>query len=306
VSLGGAQQLDAVAEGLGHLQVERQQAADALGRDLPEVELAAEGHGGQQRQLVRGIDPLHVEGGIGLGVPQLLGPLEHDLERLLGALHLTEDVVGGTVQDAEHAADLIRRQPLAQGAQHRDPPGDGRLEAHLHALLRRSPQNLRAVGREQRLVRRHHVLAGRDGLERQAARDVVAPDELDDDVDLRGGDQPLRIGVEVNTRKVHATVAFGLDVGNAHQTQRKAQASSDDVGAAREHLGRARADGPEADEPHANRSVSLLSHDFPLKAHCSAATSRLPGAARCCCRKRRIPRTACRIRCLFSTSAKRT
>ena len=70
---GDAEQLDAVAELVGRLDVGRRDRRDALDIDRVGVDLGAEGDGGQQRELVGGVVAADVEGRIGLGVAEPLG-----------------------------------------------------------------------------------------------------------------------------------------------------------------------------------------------------------------------------------------
>jgi len=90
-------------------------------------------------------------------------------------------VVAGAVDDAVHGHRPVARQPLLQRAQDRDAAADARLEGEPDALRLGLPDDLLAVHGEQRLVGRHHVLAGADGGEDEAARGLVAADQLDDD-----------------------------------------------------------------------------------------------------------------------------
>ena len=141
--LGDAEELDAVAEFPGHLEVEGYQPLDPLGGDGLEGPARAKGHAGEQGQLVGGVDALDVEGRVRLGVAQLLGLLQDDLELLAGPLHLGQHEVGGPVQDAVDALDAIGREALAQRAQDRNPAADRGLEGDADALLRSRLEDLR-------------------------------------------------------------------------------------------------------------------------------------------------------------------
>ncbi len=286
VGLGDAQQLDLAAEALGGLEVQGREPADALGGDVLEGEPRPEGHGHQQGQLVGGVDPVHVEAGVGLGVAQVLGALEHHLERLPGCLHLGEHVVGGAVHDAVQAGDLVGREPLAQGAQDGNPAAHAGLEGHVHAALAGGVEDLGAVQRQQRLVGRDHVLAALDGRQGDPAGHVVAADQLHDDLHLGVVQQPFAVRVEAHAREIHAPVRLQVQVGDAHQSQREAQALRDHLGVLLQHLHHPGADGAQADQTDADGV--LAHHTFASR------------------RKRRMPRTAWRIRCGFSTRAKRT
>ena len=128
-----AQQLDPVAELVRERDVHGRDVPDALDVDRVEAWPAAEGQRGQQRQLVRGVDAVDVEGGVGLGVAQGLRLGQHVGELAAGLAHRGQDEIAGAVEDAEDALDPIGRQPLAQRLDDRDAAGDGGLEAELGA-----------------------------------------------------------------------------------------------------------------------------------------------------------------------------
>ena len=113
-SLGHGQQLHAVAQLVGVLHIHTLQAADAVGGNRGAIHAAAEGQGGQDRDLVGCIKTVHIRCRIGFGVAQLLGILEH---RVIGGpllCHAGEDVVGGAVDDAADAVDAVAAQRLLQ------------------------------------------------------------------------------------------------------------------------------------------------------------------------------------------------
>ena len=81
-----------------------------------EIDRAAEHHAGEDRELVRGVDPVDIGGGIGLRVAELLRLLQHgpELPRLAGLhglVHRRHDVVAGAVQDAVDATDPVAGEP---------------------------------------------------------------------------------------------------------------------------------------------------------------------------------------------------
>ena len=187
-TLGDPEQLDSVAELLCVLDVGRVELGDALDVRLVEAHRIAEGDGAHDRQLVRRIDAFDVEGRIGLGVAQTLRFLEHGFEAQALVAHFGQDEVGRPVDDPGDPLDAVGGQPFAQGLDDRDAAGHCCFESDGDALLLRRVEDLVAVGRQQRLVGRHHVLPVFDGLEYEFLGHTVTADQLDDDIDFRIGD----------------------------------------------------------------------------------------------------------------------
>ena len=179
-----AQQLDAVAQVVGRLDVRLRDALDALDMDLVEGDAGAEGQAGQQGELVRRVEPADVEGGIGFGIALGLGFLQDVAERAMLLEHLRQDVIAGAVEDAVDAADLVGGQQLAHGLDDRDAAGNRRFEIQGNAVLFRKARQLGAVFGQQRLVGGDDVLARpQRRLDRSFRRAVVSADQLDEDVD---------------------------------------------------------------------------------------------------------------------------
>ena len=105
-----AEQLDAVAELVGEGDVERGDAADALDMHRLERNRPAEGERREDRQLVRGVDAVDVEGRVGFRVAELLRVGQHFGELAPALAHDGQDVVAGAVEDAGDADDAVRRQ----------------------------------------------------------------------------------------------------------------------------------------------------------------------------------------------------
>ncbi len=76
-ALGDAQQLDAVAQLLGVLDVGRAELGDAFDIGLVELDRNAVGDRAHDRGLVRRVHALDVEGRVGLGITQALRFGEH-------------------------------------------------------------------------------------------------------------------------------------------------------------------------------------------------------------------------------------
>src|SRR5690606_39445371 len=63
--------------------------------------------------LVRGVHPFNVEGGICLGVTQPLGFSQHRIERQPARLHFAQDEVGRSIDDAGDPVDAVRSKAFA-------------------------------------------------------------------------------------------------------------------------------------------------------------------------------------------------
>ena len=68
------QQLDAVAEFPGEIDIDRPDAADPLNGDIVEFDMQAVGDGHQDRQFMGGVDALDIIGRVGLGKTLFAGP----------------------------------------------------------------------------------------------------------------------------------------------------------------------------------------------------------------------------------------
>ena len=248
-----AEQLDAVAQPLGVLDVGGGELADALGVRLVELHRDAEGDGREDGELVGGVDAVDVEGGVGLGVAQALRLGEHDVEGQALVAHLREDVVAGAVDDPGDPLDAVGGEALADRLDDRDAARHRRLEGHHHAPGVRGREDLVAVLGEQRLVGGDHVLAARDGRQHQLLRARLAADQLDDDVDV--GLRDDRAGSATSSMPSSATArGFGEVAGRGHgDHDLAAGAARDLLAVAAQHLDGAAADGSQAQQAHADR-----------------------------------------------------
>ena len=219
-ALGDAEQLDAVAELIRHLEVERRDLGDALHIDGVGVDLGAEGEARQDGELVGGVEALDVEGRVGLRVAEALRVREALGEGQALGLHARQDVVAGAVEDPVEARDGVAGQRLAQGLDHRDAAGGRGLEGERHAARLGHAGEREPVPGEKRLVGRDHVLAGLEGrLDGGLGGPVAAADQLDDAIDLAGAGEIARVVEPAVAGDVDAAVAGAVarrDGGDAH------------------------------------------------------------------------------------------
>ena len=189
-----AEQLDAVAEIAGRLDIGGRDRFDAFDIDQLEAHARAEGEAGEQRELVRRVEAADVEGGIGLGVALRLRLLQHIGKAPALLLHPRQDVIAGAVEDAVDAGDVVALQALADRLYDRDAAGHRRLEVERHAALLGERGEARTVMSEQRLVGGDDVLAGAErGLHGGFRHAALAAHQLDEHVDVGIGRQRDRV-----------------------------------------------------------------------------------------------------------------
>jgi hypothetical protein len=154
----------------------------------------------------------------------------------------------------------------------------------------RSGEDLVAVQRDQRLVGGDHVLTVRDRLEHQLARRFVATDQLDDDVHV--GIAHHRERVVGQAHAVGRADARCVEMARRGVTDVDAtpRAAVDLRGVTQQHVDRTATYGAEAQQADIDRI-----HDILLQAEPTPRRN-----------MERRPRTAWRVRCSFSISAKRT
>ena len=179
--LGQGEELERVPE-LGRVgDVGQVQAVDPLARDLRRRDAGAEGELGQDGQLVGGVGPVDVEGGVGLGVAEVLGLSQGGGVGEAAVGHRRQDEVAGAVEDRRQSLDLVGRQRDPERLDDRDAAGDAPLEDDRAARPPRLGEDLGPVLGQQGLVRRDDVLAGRQGVEDDPQGRVRPAHRLDHD-----------------------------------------------------------------------------------------------------------------------------
>ena len=124
-----------------------------------------------------------VEARVGLGVAQMLGRLQAIGKGKTILLHVGQDVVAGAVEDAVDAADGVAGKRLAQCLDDRDATRRCGLEIEADTRLLGGARQFEAVFGKERLVGRHHMLAGANcRLDRVTGGAVRAADQLNEKV----------------------------------------------------------------------------------------------------------------------------
>ena len=182
---GNTQELDAVPQLFGMLDIGGIEFGDPFDVGLVELHRVAKGNRAHDGQLVRSIDSFDIEGRIGFGVSQALRFLEDFVKRQPLAAHLGENEIGGPVDDPGDPFDAIGSQALAQGFDDRNAASHRGFERDRHPFfLRRSKYFVAEIG-QQGLVGCNHMLAALDGLEYEFPGHAITANQFDDDIDFR-------------------------------------------------------------------------------------------------------------------------
>src|SRR5215467_2948080 len=242
-----AQQFHAVAELGGPFEVfgrDRRYAFDIHGAL---IDLGAESQARQDRELLRGIVTLDVEGGIGLGVTELLRLLQAVRERQLLLLHARQDVVAGAVEDSVDARERIAGQTLAQRFHDRDGAADRGLEIERHMVLLGNGRQRDAVTGKQRLVGGDNRFSRRErGRDRGFGRIALPADQLHEDVDLAIARERYRVGDPTQFLVTDVALLAARARTNCDDLDRATATSRECVALALDEAGDARADRAQA------------------------------------------------------------
>ena len=240
--LGDGEQLDRVSEPAGVRDVGCTDRADALAVYVGVDDVAAERERSQDGRFGRGVVPLDVRRGVALGQAKLFGLAQHVVVAVAVLLHAGEDVVGRAVDDPHDPDDLLPRQRLAEGPDHRDGACHGRLVEQVHAGGGGHLGQLGAGHGEQRLVRRDDRLAVAQGRLDQLVRRMEATDDLDHHVDVVAGHQRGGVGTDEVGPDGGGARAVRVGDGDPDELEADAGAGGDVVAAAEQDLGECTAD----------------------------------------------------------------
>ena len=171
---------------------------------------------GHDGRLVGGIDPVNIEGRIGLGVTELLSLSEDFGKRQAARPHLGKNEICGAVDDPGDPLDPVRGQAFPQGLDDGDAAGHCRFKGHHHATLVGSSKDGVAMHCEQRFIGRHHMFTGGDGAHHQGARNVITTNELDHNVDIGGIHNSASIGRHFSTTIRDPSGSIKVEVCNSN------------------------------------------------------------------------------------------
>ena len=178
------------------------------------VDVGVERRRGKHRQLLRGVQALHVESGIGFGVAKALGFGEGGGEILAIVFHRREDVVGSAVDNAGQQVPPVRREAGVQRLHDGNAAGHGCLVANRQAFGRRQGEQRVAACSQERFVGRNHRAPGPQTGFHQSAGGVFATDQLHHHI--HGALRQTR-QVRAERRAAQVNVRFGCAAGDVRQ-----------------------------------------------------------------------------------------
>ena len=110
-----AEMLDAVAQLISKLYIVCSDCRYSLGVHRIEIKGDAEGYSRKNRELVRSVDPLNIEGRVCFCIPKLLCFTKYVIERTVAAFarHLGENEVCGPVDNACYPLDSVASEATA-------------------------------------------------------------------------------------------------------------------------------------------------------------------------------------------------
>src|SRR4030095_14288031 len=188
--------------------------------------------------------------------------------------------------DAVDGLDGVSRQSLLQRMDDGNAAAYARLKSNVNALSGRGGEDFFPMKRQHGLVCRDDRFPGGNGIQDQAFGKITAADQFDDDVDGGIGQYLLGVFHEHARRERNSAVPDHVQIRDANELNGHAHAPADQSRIFQQYFddaGTDRAEAHHADADPRNHSSPPSSFKAFL-----------------------IPRTAWRVLCSFSTSAKRT
>jgi hypothetical protein len=209
------------------------------------------------RELVRGIDAVDVEAGIGLGIAQRLRLVQHFAEVAAGGFHRRQDVIAGAVEHAVDVMDHVGGSPFAQPLDDRNAARDRRFILQGGAGCFGGGGEFDAMVREHRLVGGHQRLAPaqRRACERERGA-IGSADQFDHGIHIVARGEGGGIVDPVEARQVDAAIARAIARGDGDDLDSPPGATLDQIGILRQQLNHTAADGTQSGQ----RDAQLFRH----------------------------------------------
>ena len=260
-TFGDAQQLDTVAQLFSVFDVKGIELGDAFHMGLVKLHRDAEGNGRHDGGFVRGIHAFNVKSRVCFGVTEALRFLEDHVKAQAFVAHFAQDEIGGAVDDAGDPLNTVGGQTLTQGLDDRYATGHCSFKSHHDTFAVGSRKNLGAMHSEQCLVGGDHMLAGLNGLHHQLARNAVAANQFDDDINIGVGNDGASVVHYFDGRSYSSLCACRVQVGDHGDFNAATGAAQDFFLIAGQHIEDTAADNADAQQAHLKRRQITQFHD---------------------------------------------
>ncbi len=176
------------------MNISRGDTANPLDRDIVGVDRAAKGDPRQDGQLVGGIPSFKITGGISFGETELLSPDQRLLKTQIIKGHPGEDVVGGSIDNPDHACNPVGHKAVLQGTDQRNAAADAGFVVNVPPVAVSQLQQLPAMLRHEILVGGDNILAPLQRRADEGAGGLDPAHELHDNIDGGIFDHFIRMG----------------------------------------------------------------------------------------------------------------
>ena len=255
---GGGEHADGVAEVGGVPEVAGAEGADALAVDLVGLDAAVEGEGGEDGELVGGVNAFDVVGGVGFGVAEALGLLEGFCVGCAALGHFGDHVVGSAVDDGAEAADIVGLKFALEDADDGDAAADAGFVAEFDAVSAGKVEESWAVLGHDLFVGGDDGFAGAEGAGDAIGGGGFAADQLDHDVDVIALAEGERVIKEVGVGDDAVATRCGVADGDGSNGEVAPGATGEGGSVAAEFVEDAPAHDAEAEQ--ADADIGVVGH----------------------------------------------
>ena len=153
------QQFDAIAQFIGHFQIQRGNGLNALDIDRARINLGSKGQARQQSQFMCRIKPTDIKSRVSLGITQSLRVRETGIISEALKLHARQHIIAGAVQYAGNTRNAVSGHGFAQSFNDRNAAGDSGFIIERNRIFFGQCGQCCAVFGKQSLIGRHNRFA---------------------------------------------------------------------------------------------------------------------------------------------------
>ena len=202
-----------------HTKAKRLGLSDITGKDITnsdrfdrvKIEARAERQRSQNRQLVRGIDPVDIKRRVSFGIAKRLRIGEHRAKIARFGFHRGQDVIAGAVENAVDLYDLVGRCTFAKPFDHGNSTCNRSFIFECSACTLCSLSQFKPMVSDHRLIGSDESAAVRDCAAcKDERRAVAAADEFDDNIDIVACRQLRCVIDPIKTRQINPAITAAI------------------------------------------------------------------------------------------------